>query len=360
MITILMFVFALALSGVAAFYSIAGLIAIFAASPISIAVMGSILEGSKLVIASWLYRNWKQVPRLMKGYFVSALAILMFLTSMGIFGYLSKAHLDQAVPTGDIAAKVDMIDQQINTEKENINAARQTLAQLDQQVNETITRTTDAAGTNRSIAIRRAQAKERAQLAAEITKAQAAIAKLNEERAPIATELRKVEAEVGPIKYIAALIYGDEATSDQALLERAVRWVTILIVAVFDPLAVIMLIAANWSVVNRKKPTAELSNEIDQPVVEKTPDDTSPPSVIAEEESILDKHPYLTKPFVHFQGIKPVVAKPDPIEPPVVSVAEPVEPPPAPQPLEQPLPEGTEHPAFQPTEDFWRSRPPRG
>jgi hypothetical protein len=245
-----MFICAIALSGVAAFYSIAGLIAIFAAAPIPIAIMGSILEGSKLVVASWLYRNWDDVPRLLKAYFISALAVLMFLTSMGIFGFLSKAHMEQGVPTGDLAAQIAVIDEKINTEKEIINAARQALTQLDQQVNETLNRTTSATDTRaveRSIAIRRAQTRERAQHQAEISKAQTAISALNTERSPVAADLRKIEAEVGPIKYIAALIYGEEAGGDQGLLEKAVRWVTILIVIVFDPLAVIMLIAASWS-----------------------------------------------------------------------------------------------------------------
>jgi hypothetical protein len=246
-----------------------GLVAIFASAPIPIFIMGSLLEASKLVVASWLYRSWKEVPVLMKSYFTMALVVLMILTSMGIFGYLSKAHLDQAIPSGDVAAKLSLIDEKIKTEKENLNASRKELNQLDVQVDQTISRTTEASGAERAIAIRRGQQRDRARILTEIGTTQTKIAKLNEERAPIATEVRKVEAEVGPIKYIAALLYGDNPETD--VLEKAVRWVIIMIVMVFDPLAVLMLVAANWQLKQIKKepesiPTVE---ELDTDVVEK-------------------------------------------------------------------------------------------
>jgi len=244
----LMFVTALTLSAVAAYYSIAGLAAIFSAAIIPIVIMGGTLEVAKLVVASWLYRNWKEVPIMMKSYFMVALIILMTLTSMGIFGYLSKAHLDQAVPTGDVAAKVALIDEKIKTEKETISEARKTITQLNSQVDQTIARTandTTDKGVGRSVSIRKSQARERKELYRTIQASQSEISKLNEERAPIASTLRKVEAEVGPIKYIAALIYGDNL--DQSFLEKAVRIVILMIVSVFDPLAVLMLVAANWS-----------------------------------------------------------------------------------------------------------------
>ena len=105
-LTILLFVSAIALSATSAFYAVSGLVAIFAAAAIPIIVMGSMLEVSKLVVASWLYRNWKYTSVLLRSYFCIALTVLMLLTSMGIFGYLSKAHLDQGIPTGDVASKV--------------------------------------------------------------------------------------------------------------------------------------------------------------------------------------------------------------------------------------------------------------
>ena len=256
----LLYFTAISLSVVSAYYSIAGLTAIFAAAVIPIIVMGGVLEFSKLVVASWLYRSWKSVPFLMRTYFSVALLILMMLTSMGIFGFLSKAHLDQAVPTGDVAAKIAIIDEKIKTEKENINASRAQLKQLDSQVDQTIGRSEDSKGVERSLQIRRGQQKERSGLLAEIGSAQSRLSRLNEERAPIASELRKVEAEVGPIKYIAALLYGDNP--DQGILEKAVRIVIIMIVIVFDPLAVLLLMAASMPI---KK---EAENEIREPNTE--------------------------------------------------------------------------------------------
>ena len=250
MMTYLLFGTALGLSAVAAYYSIMGLVAIFAAAATPIFIMGSLLEVSKLVVASWLYRSWKKIPKLMMAYFTVALVVLMMLTSMGIFGYLSKAHLDQAVPTGDVAAKLSLIDEKIKTEKDNIDANRKQIAQLDSQVDSTLSRTTDDKGAERAVAIRRGQQKERARLLSEIGEAQAKVAKLNEERAPIAAEVRKVEAEVGPIKYIAALIYDNP--QEENVLEKSVRIVIMMIVLVFDPLAVLLLIAANWQMKQEK------------------------------------------------------------------------------------------------------------
>jgi hypothetical protein len=270
--TYLLFAVALSLSALAAYYAVMGLIAIFAAAVVPIALMGSLLEASKLVVASWLYRNWKEIPALMKSYFVGALVVLMLLTSMGIFGFLSKAHLDQAIPTGDVQSKLALIDEKIKTEKENINANRKELTQLDAQVDQTIARTDDAKGTERAITVRRNQQKDRNRILNEIGTAQTKIAKYNEERAPIASEVRKVEAEVGPIKYIAALIYGDESATDVTMLEKAVRIVTILIVIVFDPLAVLLLIAANWNL--KHTGTRKWNDFFEKPPVEDFPERT--------------------------------------------------------------------------------------
>ena len=248
--TSIMFVAAISLSCIAAWYSIAGLTAIFAAAVVPIIIMGGILEVSKLVVASWLYRNWEEVPAMFKYYFTVAIIILMMITSMGIFGFLSKAHLDQAVPAGDITAQVTMFDDKIKSERDNIDAARKALKQMDAQVDEKLARTTDDRGAERAVQIRRNQASERKKLQNEITISQKSIITLQEQKAPVASQARKVEAEVGPIKYIAALIYGD--TLDQNMLEKAVRWVIIMIVLVFDPLAVLMLVAVNWSLKKRQ------------------------------------------------------------------------------------------------------------
>ena len=285
-LTILLFLTAIALSATSAFYAVSGLVAIFAAAAIPIIVMGSMLEVSKLVVASWLYRNWKYTSVLLRSYFCIALTVLMLLTSMGIFGYLSKAHLDQGIPTGDVASKVSLLDERIKTERDNVSVARKALQQMDAQVDQTIARTTDDRGTERSVQIRRGQQKERKALLAEIESAQTQIARLNEERAPVASELRKVEAEVGPIKYIAALIYGDNP--DQNLLEKAVRVVIVMIVIVFDPMAVLMLIAVNQTLSRKEEnepiPNQETSEPKDN-FAEEAEDEPSTVSTYANQES---------------------------------------------------------------------------
>ena len=273
--TILLFTTAIALSVVAAWYAISGLVAIFAASVIPIMIMGSLLEASKLVVASWLYRSWAEIPRLMKAYFTVALVVLMLLTSMGIFGFLSKAHLDQAVPTGDVAAKVQIIDEKIAIEQQVIAQYRKDLEVLNEQID----RYNELGAVTRGVKAREAQREERDVIFNKIEEGQTNITKLREERAPLQAEMRKVEAEVGPLKYIAALIYGDQL--DQTLLESAVRIVIMLIVFVFDPLAVLMLIAANWSLKNAKKEFREVpsvppaTETFEEPTItEETPTET--------------------------------------------------------------------------------------
>jgi hypothetical protein len=265
-----MFAVALCLSAVAAFYSIAGLAAIFAAAVVPIVIMGSILEAAKLVVTVWLHEYWDRCRLAMKLYLVPAVFFLMVITSMGIFGFLSKAHLDQAVPTGDVAAKVQILDEKIKTERDTIESARRAIAQMDSAVDQVMGRSTDEKGADKAVQIRRSQTRERTALQNEIAQAQKKIAAYNEERAPIASELRKVEAEVGPIKYIAALVYGDDP--DANLLEKAVRWVIILLVIVFDPLAIMMLLAATESMKwERQTPSVALPKEKDNA---REPDDT--------------------------------------------------------------------------------------
>ena len=233
---------ALLLSGVAEYFSIIGLTTIFPSAYWSIVVMGGSLGLAKIVAVSWVYRNWHTAPATIKYYLTAAICILMLITSMGTFGYLSKAHLDQAVPTGDVVSKISLIEEKIKYEKETIDAARKGIQQLDSQVDQTVTRSDSTQGVERSLQIRRGQQKERVSLMAEISQSQSRITKLNEEKAPFASELRKITSEVGPIKYIAELIYGD---SNDTIIDQAVRWVIILIVMVFDPLALALLIAAN-------------------------------------------------------------------------------------------------------------------
>jgi hypothetical protein len=249
---ILLFFNALLLSSIAAYYSIAGLIAIFSAAPVSIAMMGGSLELAKLVTVSWLYRNWNDAPRIMKYYFTVAVVILMFITSLGIFGFLSKAHTEQGSANSNLTAQIELIDEKIKVERVNIDNNRKSLKQLDEAVDQVMVRSKDEKGADKAIALRKSQTKERTRLLQDIEAEQKIIAKLNEDRAPIATEVRKLEAEVGPIKYIAALI---DAEGSKESVEKSVRFIILLLVSVFDPMAVLLVIAANYNLnaVKRKE-----------------------------------------------------------------------------------------------------------
>jgi hypothetical protein len=293
----MVFAFLLAISGltlsaVAIYYSVIGLTAVFAAAFWPIVIMGTTLEISKLVAASWLKAYWEKIPVSMKVYMTTAVVVLMVITSMGIFGFLSKAHLDQNIVSGDVQGKIAIYDEKIKTERENIDAARTALSQMDAQVNERLSRSTDDKGAERAVQIRRQQQAERTRLQNDISRSQGIIAKLNEERAPIAAEVRKVEAEVGPIKYIAALIYGDNP--DANLLEKAVTWVIMIIVFVFDPLAILMLLGAQMTYKwHREKGLAEG----DSPRGTTDVIDTEPPTVTEPEVEEI-KVPAVTEPDI--------------------------------------------------------------
>ena len=252
---------ALSLSVIAAWYSIAGLTAIFAAAAVPIIIMGGIMEVAKVTVTVWLHEYWPYCKRSMKAQLSASVVLLMFITSMGIFGFLSKAHTDQALVSGDVGAKIAIYDEKIKIAKDNIDANRKALTQMDAAVDQTMARSSDEKGADKAVAVRRSQQAERGRLLKEIEVEQKKIQALNEEAAPIRAEVRKVEAEVGPIKYIAALIYGDNP--DANVLEKAVRWVIIILVIVFDPLAIMMVLAATESLKWEKENKFETPVEID-------------------------------------------------------------------------------------------------
>jgi len=209
---------ALFISAIAAWYSILGLIAIFAAAPLPIALMGGGLEAGKLIAASWLYKNWKEAPKFLKYYLTFAVVVLMFITSLGIFGFLSKAHIDSNINVGDTSIQLKVLEQ-----KEQITKDR--LGYLMKKAGndpEKISRATDRA----------------------IQATQDELIAIQKEKLPLLKEQNALLAEVGPLKYIAELIYGKEAENH---FDSAVRFVIILLIFVFDPLAVLLVIAANYT-----------------------------------------------------------------------------------------------------------------
>ena len=281
---LLTLVMALAISGVAAWYSIAGLIAIFSGATTAIIIMGGVLEAGKLVTASWLYRNWKQVPFLLKSYLTSAVVVLMFITSMGIFGFLSKAHLEQSISVGGTnELQITNLERQIERQQSIIADAETVLTQLDQQV-AVLIEYDRIRGPTGSIAVRESQSDERQTLNETIDAAYIRIEELQTTLTPLQQEKLAIEVEVGPLKYIAELIYGDQARD---FFDEAVRWVILLIVFVFDPLAVLLLIAANMTLTQPKSPKP--LRETEAVVVGEINDDWLTETVQVEDEQ-LDDH----------------------------------------------------------------------
>jgi hypothetical protein len=212
---ILPFLTAIALSAIAAFYSVIGLAQIFPGSFWPIILMGSVLEIAKLVTVSWLYNNWEETNRLMRYYFSIAIILLMLITSMGIFGYLSRAHIESNVVIGANSVQLKTLETQ-----EKI--ARDKLEYLLKRAGD------PATATNK--------------IDKEIQTTQNELNRLSKEKLPLMKEENKLTAEIGPIKYIAEIFYSKD---DPSFIDKAVRLVIFTIIIVFDPLAILLLIAAN-------------------------------------------------------------------------------------------------------------------
>jgi len=212
----LTFVAAFLLSGMAAYYSVLGLALIFAGAFWPVVAMGSSLEFAKLVTASWLYRNWKTAPKLLKSYLTIAIVVLMALTSMGIFGFLAKSHIDSTLNAGANSVELKTLNQQQKIAEERLNYL--------------LARAKDPSTASNT-------------LDRQIQTTQKELTEINKKRLPLLKESNKLVADVGPIKYVADIFFGDV----DGALDKAVRLVIFMIMLVFDPLAVLLLIAGNIS-----------------------------------------------------------------------------------------------------------------
>lgn len=302
----------LAISVVAVWYSVVGLVAIFAASATAIIIMGVVLEVGKLVTAVYLHRYWNMTVRWLKTYLSVAVIFLMFITSMGIFGFLSKAHIEQTALSDESTAQITTINERITRADAKIKRWQEEMdrllqpattntvelvkgdtellnnlrAQIDKektairqdydpriQALESRNNTSDSDTVRKDrdsklAAVDKKHDRELKDIQYRINSArnagkvknadkrikelekfidqeQKAIDSVTEDKMVFEKEYRKLEAEVGPIKYIAAFIYGENP--DKNVLEQAVTWVIIMIIFVFDPLAVGLLIASQYA-----------------------------------------------------------------------------------------------------------------
>jgi hypothetical protein len=252
---IIVLICALAISGIAAWYSIIGLIAIFAASPLPVALMGASLEAGKLVAASWLYKNWKEAPGFLKYYLTFAVIVLMFITSLGIFGFLSKAHIESNIDMGDISVQLKTLERREQITEDRIEFLLKKAGEDSDKISR---RTAD-----------------------QIQEAQNELIAIQKEKLPLEKQENALMAEIGPLKYIAELIYGKDAESH---FDSAVRFVIILLVFVFDPLAVLLVIAANYTL--RKEYLLKLPTPED--FVEKKSSRTMPESEVLRRKKKID------------------------------------------------------------------------
>ena len=361
-IAILTLLSALSISGVAIFYSVIGLATIFPGAFVPVVIMGGVLEVGKLITASWLYRNWKFTPFMLKTYLTTAVIILSLITSMGIFGFLSKAHLEQNLASDTLIQRIQILEDKIDSEKNSILRQNAVIDRLEKSINrstgtadgdievqqqiiadaneklktlltvETNTvrdlndrlkvldkNVSDILTSNKSFFneekaaadLKASQKEERELIAVNVKEAQDRISELKAdhkaetaeaktvianmrsgsqdnkstftqdietaenkifdsqgkidlyivEKQPLEKKMLTLEAEIGPVKYIAALAV-DWGITDQVETSKAVRGVILLLIVVFDPLAVLLLIAANQSLMRRFPPEAPKPQEV--------------------------------------------------------------------------------------------------
>lgn len=249
---------ALSIALVAGWFSIVGFMTIYAGQPFYALIMGAVTEIAKLVTTSWLYRNWQYAGWKLKLPLLYFTLALMTATSIGVFGFLSKAHLEQGSATVDNSAKIDQLNYQIEREKSVVADNEKIIIQLDSAVNSLLEKDL----IDRSLSVRKSQASQRKQLRDSISESQKVIDQLNNEKFKLESEVRKMQLEVGPIRYIAELFYGVEENSSKNI-ESAVKMFTLLLVSTLDPLAVILLIAANHTLMRLKNKGTEYVSTTD-------------------------------------------------------------------------------------------------
>jgi len=241
----------LTLAGTAAYFSIIGLMTIFSGAALSIAFMASVLEFGKIVSAAWLHYEWDRINNLIRAYFTTAVLVLMLITSMGIFGYLSKAHIDSSLTSDSYSLEASIVDKRLEGKQLQLNNLTGRLENLDY-----VLQTSRPEDRNY---VNRVQTEERNEINAEIDILVSEIVSLNEQKMPIQKLQLEQEAELGPVKYIADMIYGEEAAS---YYDNAVRWVILTIIFVFDPLAIMLLIVSTAAFKrDRERPAKPLVDE---------------------------------------------------------------------------------------------------
>ena len=257
MINHIAFATSLLVAGVAAYFSVIGLATIFAGSFWPVVVMAGALEVGKLVTAGFLHLRWSDINRAMRYYLMSAVVVLMLITSLGIFGFLAKANIEQTLQGDSYSLELSIIDKRLEAKEKELGRFEERLANLDFII--------DTARPEDRNYIDRRQRDERAQIAVDIDLVVADIVELNEEKMPIQREQLVQEGEIGPIKYVAEMIYGEDVAKDK--LDNAARILIMFIIFAFDPLAVLLLVASLGLMARDNEPLNPVyaTNEISVP-----------------------------------------------------------------------------------------------
>ena len=224
----------LLVAGVAAYFSVIGLATIFAGSFWPVVVMAGVLEIGKLVTAGFLHIRWSDINRAMRYYLMTSVVVLMLITSLGIFGFLAKANIEQTLQGDSYSLELSILDKRLDAKEKELGRFEERLANLDFII--------DTARPEDRNYIDRRQRDERAQIATDIDLVVSEIVELNEEKMPIQREQLVQEGEIGPIKYVAEMLYGEDVAKDK--LDNAARILIFFIIFAFDPLAVLLLVAS--------------------------------------------------------------------------------------------------------------------
>tara|TARA_A200000159_G_C7311379_1_gene334766 strand:+ start:513 stop:1343 length:831 start_codon:yes stop_codon:yes gene_type:complete len=230
------------IAGIAAYFSVLGMATIFAGAYMGTVVMMTALEFGKLVTAAYLHLVWEKLNYL-KYYLLTSVAVLMLITSLGIFGYLSKANIETALVGDGNSLELSILDTRIEAEESKITRLQDRITGLDLVI--TTGRPQDRNYINRQ------QRDERQQIAEDIDVSIDLITQYTEEKLPIQRKQLEQDSKIGPIKYVAEVIYGDDATND--MLDNAVRWVIYALIFVFDPLAVLLLVSSTGLIARKKE-----------------------------------------------------------------------------------------------------------
>jgi len=224
---------------------------------VPVAIMAATLEVGKLVTVSWLYHNWEHTPKILKAYLISAIFVLMFITSLGIFGFLSKAHIDQTLSTSNNDIEISIIDNQIENKQLSISNKEKVIQQLDDIV-QTLIDAKRIRGREGSVSIRKQQEPDRKALTDGIENDRIAIQELRVRKSILEKEQVGLEAEIGPLAYVSEMIYGEKR------VEESVQLIILVIIFAFDPLAVLLLLAANIGLAKKNRNAATVLKKMAQ------------------------------------------------------------------------------------------------